>query len=442
MSNRAGRVPPGDTEPVTIQELARDPLAFLERMVADFGNVTRHETDGRPVTIVNEPELVSEILIAKRSNYVKTGTPDELMLVPLLGRGLLTTDGEQWKEQRSLAQPAFQHREIVTFDVLMLEETDRLIARWLDGAGTVRLDRDLTSLTLAIVARALLGSDVSIGDRFGEAVDDANRFMSHYGVESSDLGGDRQRFAAARTFIDRIVGLLISVADADEPGRHDFLARLVAESIQRRPGGLSQTEVRDQVVTMLMAGHETTAKSLTWTMWLLGQHPEIASRAREEIDVVLADQPPDAECLDRLPFVRATFLEAMRLYPPVWLISRRAVKDDLLGEYLIPENSLVCVSPWLLHRRPDLWSDPTSFNPDRFLQESPRHPCAFLPFSAGPRQCIGQHFATLEGVLVLSRMLQMVDIAIDPDHSVETEALVTLRPKNGVAATVMPRRQA
>jgi cytochrome P450 len=124
------------------------------------------------------------------------------------------------------------------------------------------------------------------------------------------------------------------------------------------------------------------------------------------------------------------------------LISRRAVKDDLLGEYLIPENSLVCVSPWLLHRRPDLWSDPSSFNPDRFLQESPRHPCAFLPFSAGPRQCIGQHFATLEGVLVLSRMLQMVDIAIDPDHSVETEALVTLRPKNGVAATVMPRRQA
>lgn len=440
MKSEQGRVPPGSGTRISIQELAVGPIAFLEHMVSTFGDVTRHETEGRPVTIVNEPDLVSEILIHQRSEYVKSGTPDEMMLVPLLGRGLLTTDGDQWKEQRTLAQPAFQHREIVTFDVLMLDETDRLINRWLAHGDRIRLDRDLTSLTLSIVARALLGSDISIGERFGEAVDDANRFMGHYGVDGSGLDGDRQRFSAAKAFIDRIVGLLISVVDVDEPNRHDFLARLVAESTGRGPDALSSREVRDQVVTMLMAGHETTAKSLTWTWWLLSQHPDVAERARREVDQVLAGRAPDASCLDRLPFVRSVFLESLRLYPPVWLISRRATKDLQLGEFLIPEDSLVCVSPWLLHRRQDFWPDPESFIPERFLVEEPRHPCSFLPFSAGPRQCIGQHFATLEGVIVLTRMLQSIDIVIDPSHPVEPEALVTLRPKHGVMASVTPRR--
>lgn len=441
MSGQPGRIPPGAATDVTVSELTDNPLGFLRDMVSEFGNVTRHHTDGRPVTIVNEPELVSEILLTRRADYVKTGTPDELMLVPLLGRGLLTTDGEQWKDQRALAQPAFQHREIITFDGVMLDEIDRLVDKWHRMTGTVRLDRDLTALTLAIVARSLLGSDVAIGDRFGEAVDDANRFMSHFGTNGTGLDGDRQRFGAARAFIDRIVGLLISVVDADDPGRHDFLARLVAESTAHRPEGLSSKEVRDQVVTMLMAGHETTAKSLTWTWWLLGQNPDITERARAEVDNVLSGQPPDHRCFDRLPFVRAVFMEALRLYPPVWLISRRSTKNDVLGGFEIPADSLVCISPWLLHRRSDLWPDPEKFDPERFAQDHRRHPCAFLPFSAGPRQCIGQHFATLEGVLVLARMLQRVDIDIDADHSVEVEALVTLRPKNGVLATIRSRQQ-
>jgi cytochrome P450 len=441
MSGQPGRTPPGAATDVTVSELTVDPLGFLRGMVEEFGNVTRHHTDGRPVTIVNEPDLVNEILVTRRSDYAKTGTPDELMLVPLLGRGLLTTEGAQWKEQRALAQPAFQHREIITFDSVMLDETDRLIDRWCGTTGTVRLDRDLTSLTLAIVARSLLGSDVAIGDRFGEAVDDANRFMSHYGTDGTGLDGDRRRFGAARAFIDRIVGLLISVVDADDPTRHDFLARLVAESTAHRPEGLSTREVRDQVVTMLMAGHETTAKSLTWTWWLIGQHRDVAERARAEVDDVLSGEPPDHRCLDRLPYVRAVFMEALRLYPPVWLISRRATRDDVLGGFEIPLDSLVCISPWLLHRRSDVWPEPERFDPERFMQDHPRHPCAFLPFSAGPRQCIGQHFATLEGVLVLARMLQRTDIDIDPHHSVQAEALVTLRPKNGVLATVRSRQR-
>ena len=431
--------PPGIEHDISLEEVARAPLKFLEDMVRRFGNVTRHQTDGRPVTIVNEPEMVSEILISKRLNYVKTGTPDELMLVPLLGRGLLTTDGDLWREQRALAQPAFQHREIIHFAPLMIDEADRMIGQWLSGSDSIRLDRELTSLTLAIVARSLLGSDVAIGSRFGEAVDDANRFMGHYGVGENGLQGDRQKFGAARAFIDQIVGLLISVAKIDDGDRHDFLARLVAESNDRRTGGLSAREIRDQVVTMLMAGHETTAKSLTWTLWLLDQHPEVAKRARDEVDSVLGGTPPGADVLERLPFLKAVLNEGLRLYPPVWLISRRAAEADTLGDFEIPKDSLVCVSPWLLHRRNDLWEDAEQFRPDRFMIESDRHQCSFLPFSAGPRQCIGQHFATLEGVLVLARMLQLVHIEIDGEHPVEPEALVTLRPRNGVVAKIRAR---
>ena len=433
------RTPPGSELEVSLSEVSRAPLDFLEGMVAKYGNVTRHITDGRPVTIVNEPDLVSEIFISKRLNFVKTGTPDELMLVPLLGRGLLTTEGEVWREQRTIAQPAFQHREILRFAPLMINEADRMIDQWLSGTDQVRLDRDLTSLTLTIVARSLLGSDVVIGSRFGEAVDDANRFMGHYGVGEIGLQGDRHRFGTARQFIDQIVNLLINAAKLDNENRQDFLARLVIESDESRPDGFSSQEIRDQVVTMLMAGHETTAKSLTWTLWLLGQHPDVARRAQAEVDSVLGGDLPGADAYEHLPFLKAVFNEGLRLYPPVWLISRRAVEADTLGQFEIPKDSLVCISPWLLHRRNDLWVDADQFRPDRFMIDSDRHQCSFLPFSAGPRQCIGQHFATLEGVLVLARILQKVVIRIDPDHLVEPEALVTLRPRNGVLASIRAR---
>jgi len=348
------RTPPGSELEVSLSEVSRAPLDFLEGMVAKYGNVTRHITDGRPVTIVNEPDLVSEIFISKRLNFVKTGTPDELMLVPLLGRGLLTTEGEVWREQRTIAQPAFQHREILRFAPLMINEADRMIDQWLSGTDHVRLDRDLTSLTLTIVARSLLGSDVVIGSRFGEAVDDANRFMGHYGVGEIGLQGDRHRFGTARQFIDQIVNLLINAAKLDNENRQDFLARLVTESDESRPDGFSSQEIRDQVVTMLMAGHETTAKSLTWTLWLLGQHPDVARRAQAEVDSVLGGDLPGADAYEHLPFLKAVFNEGLRLYPPVWLISRRAVEADTLGQFEIPKDSLVCISPWLLHRRNDL----------------------------------------------------------------------------------------
>jgi len=431
--------PPGPIGDIDLGVMAQDQLGFLQKMVQEYGDITRHTVDGKPVTIVNDPDLVWEVLVSRREHYVKSGTPDEFMLVPLLGRGLLTTDGQEWGTQRALANPSFQHQNVVPFDDLMVAETDKTIDRWVAQMAPQRLDRDLTALTLTIVARSVLGSEVAIGDRFGEAVDDANRFMSHYNQANNANPSDKQSFINARSFIDQIVNLLIEVTKFDPTGREDLLARLVTARSPERPDGFSAEELRDQVVTILMAGHETTAKGLTWTLWLLCQHPEILDDARQEVDRVLQGAPPDASNLENLPLIRAIFNESLRLSPPVWIISRNATKADTLGGYDIPADSLVCISPWLLHRHPQHWTNPEEFNPQRFLTQEEPHPCAFLPFSAGPRKCIGQHFALLESVLVLARVLQRVDIALDPGHLVEAEALVTLRPRHGVLANLSPR---
>ena len=231
--------PPGPIGDIDLGVMAQDQLGFLQKMVQEYGDITRHTVDGKPVTIVNDPDLVWEVLVSRREHYVKSGTPDEFMLVPLLGRGLLTTDGQEWGTQRALANPSFQHQNVVPFDDLMVAETDKTIDRWVAQMAPQRLDRDLTALTLTIVARSVLGSEVAIGDRFGEAVDDANRFMSHYNQANNANPSDKQSFINARSFIDQIVNLLIEVTKFDPTGREDLLARLVTARSPERPDGFS-----------------------------------------------------------------------------------------------------------------------------------------------------------------------------------------------------------
>ncbi len=434
--------PPGPAEPVDLAAIRADPLTFLAELVAEYGPIARHVVDGRPVITVNDPAMVHQVLTANRANYVKSGTPDEQMLVPLLGRGLLTSDGEEWERQRQLAQPAFQHRHLVTFDTLMTTAASRVTDRWRAGAGTPFLiDRDLTALTLTVVAQALLGSDLSIGPRFGEAVDAANRVMGH----DVGAGPDRRAFLDARTFLDHIVGLLIGSARFDDSGRDDLLAHLLRARSDERPEGFSPAELRDQVLTMLMAGHETTAKGLSWTFYLLDQHPAERTRLEAEVDVVLSGRLPTAADVSSLPVCRNVVLEALRLYPPVWLISRHAVAEDTIAGYRVPAGALVCISPWLLHRRPEAWGeDAEAFVPGRFVgrPELTGPGSSFLPFSAGPRQCIGQQFALLESTLVLATLVAGVRLHLVPGHPVVPEALVTLRPRDGLLMTAEPRGRA
>jgi len=436
----APTLPPGPSEPVTIAEIRRDPIGFLQELTGRYGDVVRHETEDGPVVTLNRPELAHHVLRNRERNYAKSGTPDDAMLTPLLGRGLLTSEGEVWKRQRRVTQPAFDKARIDQLGDLIVGETLALVERWAEpmaSGAAVRLDHDLSSLTLAVVARAILGSDLrGVGGRFGEAIDTANRFMGHYdpllpGAEGAQA---RAAFGSAVRFLDGLVALLLQARRANPDAGDDLLSRLLA-------GGFDDREIRDQVLTMLMAGHETTAKALTWTTFLLDRHPDVAGLLDAELGAVLDGREPTADDLERLPAVRNAINEALRLYPPVWLISRRSTSDDVIAGYRVPAGTLVCISPYLLHRHPEHWDDPEAFDPGRFdaKRAAGRAEFAFMPFSGGPRKCIGERFALFEAQLALATIRQRVAIRLVPGLPVEPEALVTLRPREGLSATLAAR---
>ncbi|MDQ6606867.1 MAG: cytochrome P450 [Actinomycetota bacterium] len=433
---------------MSLKEMRADPLGFLQRTFADFGDFTRHHTEESEVFLVNRPELARSVLRERRRQFIKAGTPDERMLTPLLGRGLLTSDGDVWKRQRRLAQPAFERHHIENLDELMSAATLDLLRRWepaiADGRA-LRVDHDLTGLALGIVARALLGADMSgIGPKFGEAVDTVNRFMGHYEPleDSSSGAAARAEFARALSFLDRIVRLLIDGRRAGGQDRDDLLGRLLTAGGQGPDGEppFTARELRDQVLTMLMAGHETTAKTLTWTLYLLDAHRDVAERLRREVRSVLGERLPTAAELPQLDLCRRVIQEAMRLYPPVWLMSRLCVLDTELGGYAIPAGALVCVSPYMLHRHPGHWERPERFEPERFTDQAAqaRHPFSYLPFSEGPRKCIGHAFAMTEAQIALAMIVRRADLRLVPGHPVEPEALVTLRPREGMLMTLSP----
>jgi enediyne biosynthesis protein E7 len=433
-------VPPGPADEIDAVAIRSDPLRFLSDLTSRHGALCSHRTGGERVYVLNSPELARRVLKDDYTSYTKGGTPDDHMLSPLLGDGLLTSNGETWARQRHLCAPSFRRASVEEFGSLMTGAAADLADRWAQAADlgqNVRVDHDLTSLTLRIVVAALLGSDqADLGQGFGRAVDAINRFIGHYdGIApmTGDMAARRDAYAAAERFLRGVVGLLIA-ARRLSGGHADLLAAMMGS-------GLSDRELYDQVLTMVMAGHETTAKALTWTLHVLAGEPGIASAVRDELRLTLGSRMPTAADLPALGLTRRVVDEVVRLYPPVWLLSRRATRDTELGGYPVPSGALVCISPWTLHRNPDYWPDPERFDPDRFrpgaVAARPSH--AYLPFGGGPRVCIGRAFARTEAVLVLATILPRLSLAHVPGAPVEPEALVTLRPRNGLVMSV--RRQ-
>jgi cytochrome P450 len=439
-------VPPGPAAEIDPVAIRSDPLRFLADLTARHGALCSHRTGGERVYVLNSAALARRVLKDEYTSYTKAGTPDDHMLSPLLGDGLLTSNGETWARQRHLCAPSFRRAAVEEFGSLMTTAADDLAGRWgraADAGHEVRVDHDLTSVTLRIVVAALLGSDqADLGEGFGRAVDAINRFIGHYDG-SAPLAGDmaarRDAYAAAERFLRGVVGLLIAARRLSGPaGYHDDLLAAMMGSGGHTDQALSDTELYDQVLTMVMAGHETTAKALTWTLHVLAGQPDIAGAVRRELRLVLAGRVPTAADLPALDLTGRVVDEVIRLFPPVWLISRRATRDTELGGYLVPAGALVCISPWTLHRNPAYWPDPERFDPDRFLPGTaagrPSH--AYLPFGGGPRVCIGRAFALTEAALVLATILPRLSLAHVAGAPVEPEALVTLRPRNGLVMSV------
>ena len=426
-----------------------DPLGAITALTRKYGDEVRVPyAPRRAVYLLSRPEHAEQVLVADQRHYVKARTYRPLRSV--LRDGLLTSEGEKWQQHRRLVQPVFAQRHLGPFAPAMAAATAEVCEGWAP-TGTVDVAAEMREVTLEIVGRALFGT--SLGDRgaeTGRSLATVQREALRTGMLMTLLPGwlDRRMPGLVRrlprlgpaigqleALVEDVITRRLETGPAEPPA--DLLDRLLVPPDDG--SGLGAEEIRDEVMTLMLAGHETTAAALTWTLVLLSSHPEVRTRLEEEVDRVLAGRAATATDVERLAWTRAVIEESMRLYPPAWTIEREAVGDQRVGGIEIPDGSTVVVAPYLLHRRPDLWPDPERFDPERFLgdHQRPRH--AYLPFGGGRRICVGAGFAMLEAVLVLATLAQRHRLDLVPGTEVVPLAEITLRPRDAVPMSVTCR---
>ncbi|WP_436924566.1 cytochrome P450 [Halosimplex amylolyticum] len=435
--------PPGPSgRPVvgSLFEFVRDEYAFRERCAREYGDLAYYEVLGTPFYQVNSPEGIEHVLVHNNGNYVK-GELFQESLGPVLGNGLLNSEGEFWRRQRHLIGPAFEPDRIAEYAETMVERSEQTAAQWRDGA--VRdVNEDMMELTLEIVADALFGVDVG---RDVETVASSLQVVMDYqeGFSADMLPVDVPTPGKIRLqrAIDDLEAVVYRIVDerARNPG-DDVVSRMLA--VEDESGeGMSREQIRDEVMTLLLAGHETTALALTFTTFLLAQHPTVEDRLLAELDEHLGGEPPTVEDVRDLPYLEKVVKESMRLYPPVPAIVREAAGRDEIAGYTIPEGSTLSINQWTVHRDPDLYDDPMAFRPDRWTDEMeqslPR--LAYFPFSAGPRRCVGDRFAMLEAKVVLATLLQRYHLELVSDPSLDLVATITARPRDPVLMRIHER---
>jgi cytochrome P450 len=396
--------------------------------------------------LVIKPDYIEQVLLTNQANFVKSHFVQRL-LGPLLGEGLLTSEGEVWRLQRRIAAPAFNHKAVEGFVEIMAAASADLVERWHGIEPPFDLSEQMMGLTLEIIAKTMFSTDVR------EQIERVRRLVQILVAENPpsalDLFGlpqwlPRPKAKAVRAVIrefDRLVAEILAPRRDDRTPRGDLLALLMQSRDPETGEAMSDKELRDQIITIFLAGHETTANALSFAWWLLAENPAAEARMHEEIDRVLAGRRPGFADLPNLRYTRMVFEETLRLYPPAHSISRRAVAADVIGGVTVPANSVITISPYVTHRNPELWPDPDRFDPERFAPDraAARHRFAYLPFGGGPRICIGQGFAIAEAQVILASIAQSFRVKLVPGHKVEPRARVTLRPATGVLVTLEPR---
>lgn len=423
----------------------RDPLSFLRSLALAHGDVVRFRLGPREVYLLNDPELIREVLVAQDRKFSKG--PGLRVAERLLGKGLLTSEGDFHRRQRRLAQPAFHRPRIAAYGQVMTEYALRWAESWRDGTE-LDLAAEMRGLTLRIAARTLFATEVDGEIReISDALDESLRMfqlgtLPFAGKLEALAPALTRRFNRARARLDATIYRIIAERRASGEDRGDLLSMLLlARDTEADGGQMTDEQLRDEAMTLLLAGHETTANAFAWTWYLLARHPEVETRLHAELDSVLAGRPPAAGDLARLPYTRQVFAEAMRCYPPAWVIARRALEVVPLGAFVLPEGALVMMSQWVTHHDARYYPDPFHFDPERWAPEAvaARPKFAYYPFGGGSRLCIGEHFAWMEGVLVLAALAARWRFEIVPGHRVTPEPLITLRPKHGIRARAQLR---
>jgi cytochrome P450 len=411
-----------------------DPLGFVQRL-SRMGDVTSVHILGRRGWILSHPDHVEALLVGQHRDVIKDRMTRELATV--LGDGLLVADGERWRRQRRLAAPSFTPRAVGGYAKTMAEVSLRHVAAW--PAGPTDIHARFVALTRDIVLKTVFGTDTAT-----EAAEAVEVFQTEFVRQIRTVRRvlprwvptrGRRRIEAAVRELDRDVARIVADRRANGLG-DDLLSRLIAATDEDGKPAFSDAQLRDEVVTLYLAGHETTALALTYAAWLLARHPEASARLRDEVRALSA--PPGLADLGKLPWTSAVVDETLRLYPPAWAIGREPVVPVEVGGYTIPAGDTVWAFPWAIHRDARFWPQPSAFRPERFLAQDPaRHRFAFFPFGGGPRVCIGSHFARMEAVIALATVMREVHFALDGDAPLQFLAAVTLRPAAGVPLRVL-----
>ena len=460
-----------------VRELRDDRFALFERINREQGDLTRLLALGSSFVFVNSPALVHEVLVEKAKQFAKSNALRGA-LRPIAGDGVFTSEGDVWRRQRRLMAPLFTTTQVLRYADVAARCAEDATATLTEGE-VVDVARLMTHVTMRVAGKTLFDLDtLGEADELGVAlttllswaneatgslafaaqlilVDGAYELLGRLAPSVAERlrpyrdaanepihwpGAASRRLEEAVAVVARRVARMIAERRASGLDRRDLLSLLLSA---RDEDGRAMTdrEVRDEILTLFIAGHETTAAALAWTLYLLGRHPEAYARARAEAEL-LRDRPATAADLPRLGYCVRVFKEAMRLYPPIFVMARRCLSDVQIGGYTLPRGTAVLLSPWTLHRRPEIWPDPEKFDPGRFEPdaERSRDKLAYLPFGAGPRVCIGGHFALMEGPLTLATLLARADLELATQAPIEPDPYATLRPKGGLPMRVTARR--
>jgi cytochrome P450 len=440
----------------------RDPLAFFTNLARTYGDVVAYRLGGERLIFVNDPQHIKDILVTNNRNFTKGRALQRTKR--LLGEGLLTSEGAMHLRQRRLMQPAFHRERIAAYAGTMVAYADRTRRAWRDGV-TLDVAKEMNQLTLSIVGKTLFDADVEsqavevgvaltgIMETFWTTLLPFSDLLEHLPVPKL------RRARAARAELDAIIYRMIAERRRSGRDHGDLLSMLLSAQDEEAEGAagppspgttqsgsgaaglMSDVQVRDEAMTIFLAGHETTANALTWTWYLLSTAPAVEARLHEEVDRALQGRLPRVADIASLPFVERVVTESMRLYPPAWLIGRRAIADYQLGAFAVPARTILVMSPFVTQRDGRFYKDPERFDPDRwtpdFRATLPKF--AYFPFGGGPRQCIGESFAWMELILLVATIAQQWRLQLVPGHPVVPEPLVTLRTKHGMRMTAHRR---
>jgi cytochrome P450 len=428
-----------------MREFNSDSLGFIERCAREFGDVVLTRFLYVPALFLFHPDHVEYVLASGSKNFIKAASLRSPFFHRLVGNGLVTSEGDFWRRQRRLAQPAFHRDRVEAYAETMVGYAERMLARWREGE-VLDAHEEMMLLTQSVVARTLFSADVSddsgeIGEALGRIVRPfASQATLKWILDNRLPTPGHLRFNRDVRRIDRFVYRLIGERRVSGEDTGDLLSMLL-RARDEDGGVMTDRQLRDELMTIFLAGHETTALALTWAWYLLAENPEAEARLHAELSEVLGGRAPVAEDLPRLRYAEWVVKEAMRLYPPAWGVGRECVRECEVGGFRVPKGMQVFAFQWVMQRDPRWFADPAAFRPERWGEESVSHlpKYAYFPFGGGPRLCIGNYFATMEAVLILATIAQRFRLRLASGHAVELLPAMSLRPKGGVF--VKPERR-